>query len=72
MAAISTAVLSQVKSGENMISVSRPYSGTEKLFKEVLPNYGIEVTYVDGQNPENFRKKIKKNTKAIYLSLIHI
>ena len=67
MAAISTAVLSQVKSGENMISVSRPYSGTEKLFKEVLPNYGIEVTYVDGKNPENFRKKIKKNTKAIYL-----
>ena len=48
MATISTAVLSQVKSG-GMISVSQPYSGTEKLFMEVLLNYGIDVTYVDGK-----------------------
>ena len=69
MAAISTAVLSQVKSGENMISVSRPYSGTEKLFKEVLPNYGIDVTYVDGKNLK-ISKKIKKIQKLYTLKKI--
>jgi|TARA_B100000902_G_scaffold3763_1_gene4810 cystathionine beta-lyase/cystathionine gamma-synthase len=67
MAAISTAVLSQIKSGEHMICVKSPYSGTEKLFNEIIPKYGIELSYVDGRDPNNFRKKIQNNTKVIYL-----
>ena len=67
MAAISTAILSQVKSGEHMISVNQPYTGTDKFLKEILPSYGIEVSFVSGEDPLNFSKKIKKNTKIIYL-----
>ena len=67
MAAISTAILSQVKSGEHMISVNQPYTGTDKFLKEILPNYGIEVSFVSGKEPLNFNNKIKKNTKIIYL-----
>lgn len=67
MAAISTAVLSQVKSEEHMICVKNPYSGTEKLLNEIIPKYGIEVSYVEGKDPINFTKKIQKNTKVIYL-----
>ena len=67
MAAISTAILSQVKSGEHMISVNQPYTGTDKFLKEIIPNYGIEVSFVSGEDPLNFSKKIKKNTKIIYL-----
>ena len=67
MAAISTAILSQVKSGEHMISVNQPYTGTDKLMKEVLPNHGIEISFIDGKNTVNFSNQIKENTKVIYL-----
>ena len=67
MAAISTAILSQVKSGEHMISVNQPYTGTDKLMKEILPNHGIEISFIDGKDTVNFSNQIKKNTKVIYL-----
>ena len=39
MAAISTAILSQVKSGEHMISVNQPYTGTDKLMKSIAKSW---------------------------------
>ena len=67
MAAISTAILSQVKSGEHIISVERPYTGTDRFMKEILPSLNIEVSFIDGCFPKNFKNKIKNNTKLIYL-----
>ena len=67
MAAISTAILSQIKSGEHMISVRRPYTGTDRFMKEILPSLNVEVSFVDGSDTENFKNKIKNNTKLIYL-----
>ncbi len=32
-----------------------------------LPRFGVETTFVDGRDPENFRKVIRKNTRVIYL-----
>ncbi|RPG64186.1 MAG: aminotransferase class V-fold PLP-dependent enzyme [Flammeovirgaceae bacterium TMED290] len=67
MAAISTAILSQVKSGEHIISIERPYTGTDRFMKEILPSLNIEVSFIDGCFPKNFKNKIKNNTKLIYL-----
>ncbi len=67
MGAISTAILSQIKSGEHIISVDRPYTGTDKFMREILPKYNIKVSFVDGSSTKNIEKKIRKNTKLIYL-----
>ena len=67
MAAISTAILSQIKSGEHMISINQPYTGTDMFMKNILPNYNIDITFINGEKKENFEKKIQKNTKIIYL-----
>ena len=67
MAAISSAILSQLKSGEHIISVNKPYTGTDKFMREILPKYNIDVTFTDGTSTDNFKKEIKKNTKLIYL-----
>ena len=48
MAAISSAILSQIKSGEHIISVNKPYTGTDKFMREILPKYNIDVTFTDG------------------------
>ena len=67
MAAISSAILSQIKSGEHIISVNKPYTGTDKFMREILPKYNIDVTFTDGTSTDNFKKEIKKKTKLIYL-----
>ena len=67
MAAITTAILSQANSGDHIISIKRPYTGTDRFMKEILPKLNIEVSFVDGTKTENFSKAIKDNTKVIYL-----
>ena len=66
MAAITSAILNICNAGDHFISVSQLYGGTYSLFKYTLPKMGIDVTFVDSDDPESFRKAIKPNTKAIY------
>ncbi|HEY3346238.1 MAG TPA: O-acetylhomoserine aminocarboxypropyltransferase/cysteine synthase family protein [Nitrospirota bacterium] len=65
-AASTYAVLNIAKAGDHIISSTGLYGGTYNLFHYTLPKYGIEVSFVDPKNPENFRKAIKENTKLIY------
>lgn len=67
MAAISAAVLSFVSSGDHIVCVRNNYSWTNTLMTKFLPRFGVETTFVDGRDPENFRKAIKSNTRIFYL-----
>ena len=67
MAAISTAVISFVNSGDHIVSVRSNYSWTNMLMNRFLTRFGIETTFVDGCDTENFKKAIRKNTRIIYL-----
>jgi cystathionine beta-lyase/cystathionine gamma-synthase len=66
-AAIFTAVFANIKSGDHIISVERPYTWAQKMFNNVLPRFNVTVTYVDGRNVENFENAIRHNTTLIYL-----
>jgi cystathionine beta-lyase/cystathionine gamma-synthase len=65
--AIASAVMSVVKAGDHAICVQKPYSWTGNLLSKYLIRYGVEHTFIDGTDAENFRKAIKQNTKLIYL-----
>lgn len=65
--AIFTAVLANVKSGDHIISVQKPYTWAQKMFDNVLPRFGVTTTYVDGRDTDNFKKAIQSNTTLIYL-----
>ncbi|WP_067143062.1 trans-sulfuration enzyme family protein [Oceanivirga salmonicida] len=66
MAAIST-VLFMFNSGDHIIACKDIYGGTHKFMTKVLCAYGIEISFVDEENLDEFRKAIKPNTKAIYI-----
>ena len=66
-AAITYAVLNIAGSGDHIVSSKTLYGGTYNLFANTFKNLGIEATFVDGSDPENFRKAILPNTKALYL-----
>ncbi len=66
-AAITYAVLNIAGSGDHIVSSKTLYGGTYNLFANTFKDLGIEATFVDGSDPENFRAAILPNTKALYL-----
>ncbi|MCL6573117.1 MAG: O-acetylhomoserine aminocarboxypropyltransferase/cysteine synthase [Bacillus sp. (in: Bacteria)] len=70
MAAITLAILNIAEAGDEIVSASNLYGGTYNLFAVTLPKYGIKVTFVDPEDPENFRAVITEKTKAIFAETI--
>lgn len=66
-AACSAAVLANVKAGDHIVCVDKPYSWTNKLMENFLPRYGVDCSFVDGTDINNIKKAIRSNTKVLYL-----
>ncbi|KQW65530.1 O-acetylhomoserine aminocarboxypropyltransferase [Phenylobacterium sp. Root77] len=54
------------KSGDNVVSSTALYGGTWNLFANTLRDQGIEVRFVDPEDPENFRRATDERTRAYY------
>jgi cystathionine beta-lyase/cystathionine gamma-synthase len=61
-AAIAAGVMSFVKAGDHIVCVRKPYSWTKKLLVELLARFGVEHTFVDGTDAENYRRACRPNT----------
>ncbi|HMJ47922.1 MAG TPA: PLP-dependent aspartate aminotransferase family protein [Ferruginibacter sp.] len=66
-AAIFASVLANVKSGDHIVSVEKPYTWAQKMFDDILPRFNVATTYIDGRYIENFERAILPNTTVIYL-----
>ncbi|MFP4021433.1 MAG: O-acetylhomoserine aminocarboxypropyltransferase/cysteine synthase family protein [Halanaerobium sp.] len=64
------ALLTICKNGDHLVSGSSIYGGTHNLFKHTFKNMGIDVSFVDSENPESFKKAINDQTKALYVETI--
>ncbi len=67
MAAILTSIFAMMKAGDHAIFQSDLYGGTHSAVAIELPRYGMEYTMVDGADPANFERAIRKETKIIYI-----
>ena len=67
MAAITSTILTLVKSGDHIVSPQSIYTTTSKFLDFLAANFGVEVTYVDQANPENYAAAVKSNTRVFYL-----
>ncbi|MBK8806890.1 MAG: PLP-dependent transferase [Bacteroidales bacterium] len=65
--AISTLLFALLKSGDHIIGFDDLYGGTKRLLNDVMPNFGIKVTYTDATNPALIEQAITKDTKIIWL-----
>ncbi|MBS1660938.1 MAG: aminotransferase class I/II-fold pyridoxal phosphate-dependent enzyme [Bacteroidetes bacterium] len=65
--AIFAAVLTNVKAGDHIVSVDKPYTWAQRMFDVILPRFGVTTTYIDGTRIENFERAILPNTTLIYL-----
>ena len=68
-AAILHSVLANVKSGDHIVSVNKPYTWAQKMFNDILPRFGVTTTYIDGREIENFENAILPNTTLFIWNL---
>lgn len=66
MAAISTAFLT-LHQGDHVIVTKDVYGGTFRLVTQILPNYGIDYTFVDCDDQSALEAAFKPNTKVVYI-----
>ena len=67
MAAISTSIMANVKSGDHIIFQEDLYGGTRNFIKTEFDKYGIEYTFTKGLDSNHFSDEIKDNTVGIYI-----
>jgi O-acetylhomoserine/O-acetylserine sulfhydrylase len=59
-----------LQAGENIVSSSRLYGGTYNQFKVTFKRLGIDVKFVDSNDPADFKKQFDEKTKALYVETI--
>ncbi len=67
MAAISTSIMANVKSGDHVIFQEDLYGGTRNFIKTEFDKYGIEYSFTNGLESEDFTNEIRDNTVGIYV-----
>ena len=67
MAAISTSIMANVRSGDHVIFQEDLYGGTRNFIKTEFDKYGIEYSFTRGLESEDFINEIKDNTVGIYV-----
>jgi len=66
MAAMSAALLCQLKAGDHVIGAKALFGSNRWLLDELLPRFGIKTTVVDGHAPRNWEQAIKPSTKVLF------
>jgi len=67
MAAISNTLFTLLSPGDRIVSVKDSYGGTNKLFLEFLPRFGIRVDLYDTADHERIEAAVAAGCKVVYL-----
>jgi O-acetylhomoserine (thiol)-lyase len=70
MAAITTAVLTILRSGDEILSSSSVFGGTFSLFRDTLSSYGIGVRFVDPLDIAAMRQGVNERTRLLFVETI--
>jgi cystathionine beta-lyase/cystathionine gamma-synthase len=70
MAAISTALLTVLSAGDHLLAQDCLYGGTHDLLTRDFAGFGLTYDFIDGDDPDSWKRKLRPNTKAIYVEAI--
>ena len=70
MAAISTALLTALSAGDHLLAQDCLYGGTHDLLTRDFAGFGLTYDFIDGNDPDSWKRKLRPNTKAIYVETI--
>ncbi|ODT69904.1 MAG: O-succinylhomoserine sulfhydrylase [Pelagibacterium sp. SCN 63-23] len=67
MAAVTNAVMSQVRAGDHIVASQALFGGCRYVVEDYAPRFGVPSTLVDGRDPENFARAMQPNTKVVFI-----
>ena len=65
MSAVHASLLGLLQAGDHLIAGRALFGSSRWIISTLLPRYGIEATYVDAVDPENWRAAVRPNTRAL-------
>jgi O-acetylhomoserine (thiol)-lyase len=68
--AVYYSIINICSAGDEIVSASNLYGGTYTMFDNILPQFGINVKFVNTPNPENFQEAITDKTRAVFIETI--
>ncbi len=70
MAAISSSILTFVSKGDHLLAQTTLYGGTQSLFDENLPRFGVSHTPIDLAAPDTWGEALRPETRLLYVESI--
>ena len=70
MAAISPTLLAVLSSGDHLLAQDCLYGGTHDFVTEDFASFGIGYDFIDGEDPASWKKKLRPNTRAVYVETV--
>ncbi|MCV6586088.1 MAG: O-succinylhomoserine sulfhydrylase [Marinibacterium sp.] len=70
MAAVSGALISMLKAGDHVVSARALFGSCLYILEEVLTRYGVEVTFVDGTDLDQWRAAVRPDTAAVFFESV--
>ena len=67
MAALSAVFMAFLKSGDHLVVQNTLYGGAVNFIRQEFPKFGIEYTFTEGYEVDDFAAAIKPNTKLIHI-----
>ena len=64
------AIINLAQTGDNIVSARNLYGGTYTQFNDILPKLGINVKFVDSNDPEAFANAIDDKTRAVFCETV--
>ncbi|MGR3633622.1 MAG: O-succinylhomoserine sulfhydrylase [Limimaricola soesokkakensis] len=70
MAAVNGALTSMLRAGDHVVSSRALFGSCLYILEEILPRYGVEVSFVDGKNLDEWKSAIRADTKAVFFESV--
>jgi O-succinylhomoserine sulfhydrylase len=70
MAAVSGALMAMLRAGDHVVSARALFGSCLYVLEEVLRRFGVEVSFVDGTDLDQWRAAVRPGTKAVFLETI--
>jgi len=70
MAAVSGALTSMLRAGDHVVAARALFGSCLYILEEILPRYGVEVSFVDGTDLDQWRAAVRSDTRAVFFETI--
>jgi|TARA_B110000211_G_scaffold211509_1_gene250430 O-succinylhomoserine sulfhydrylase len=70
MAAVHGALFSILKAGDHLVASRALFGSCLYIIEELLPRFGVEISFVDGTDLDDWERSITTNTKVVFLETI--